>query len=181
MDLLKEISFTLTKTKAGKISAIAVKENYSISELIDLTFHKDDAIAFRAAWILEYIEVYFPARFLPHFESFNKIYSNQKNHSCQRHFTKIMMHFTSKKAPEIYQNALRDIDLESIVETTFSWLIDSKTPVAVKVNCLDILFDLSDKFDWIKDELKAQTEFLLRDGSAAMQSRGRKILGRLEN
>ena len=58
----------------------------------------------------------------------------------------------------------------------FEWLINLATPVAVRVNCLDILLNLRNEFPWIKEELQAQIEFYLRDGSPAMQSRGRKIL-----
>jgi len=140
---------------------------------------QDDSIAFRAAWVLEYIAVHYPERFMPVFADFLSMLPNQRNRSCQRHFTKILMLITDPRAPENYRDAYLGADRECLAETVFGWLIDPHTPVAVQVNCLDILYNLTGEFEWIKDELKQQTEFLLRDGSAAMQSRGKKILAKL--
>ncbi|HZG70744.1 MAG TPA: hypothetical protein VEY51_04330 [Chondromyces sp.] len=73
----------------------------------------------------------------------------------------------------------RDFDFEAVGEITFEWLINPETPVAVQANCLDILYNLSSHYDWIRDELVLQTEFLLKKASAAMQSRGKKVLRKL--
>ncbi len=140
---------------------------------------RDDSIAFRAAWVLEYIAAHYPERFIPVFADFLSMLPSQRNRSCQRHFTKILMIITDPKAPENYRDAYLCADRERLAETVFGWLIDPHTPVAVQVNCLDVLYNLISEFDWIKDELKQQTEFLLRDGSAAMQSRGKRILVKL--
>lgn len=140
---------------------------------------QDDSIAFRAAWVLEHIAAHHPERFMPVFADFLCMLPDQRNRSCQRHFTKILMIITDPKAPDNYRDAYLCADRERLAETVFGWLIDPHTPVAVQVNCLDILYNLIGEFDWIKDELKEQTEFLLRDGSAAMQSRGKKILAKL--
>ena len=61
----------------------------------------------------------------------------------------------------------------------FEWLINPHTPVAVRVNCMDVLYYMSPQFPWIKEELLAQIEFYLKDGSAALQSRGKGLLKKL--
>lgn len=66
------------------------------------------------------------------------------------------------------------------MEVVFGWLIDPDTPVAVQVNCLDILLNLCSHADWIAEELGTQTRHLLRRGSAAMQSRGKRVLAKLK-
>ncbi|HVW12722.1 MAG TPA: hypothetical protein VHB54_02800 [Mucilaginibacter sp.] len=71
------------------------------------------------------------------------------------------------------------MDLEPIVEKLFDWVIDSKVLIAVKVFSLEALFNLRGRYTWITDELKEQTTFLMRDGTPAIQSRGRKLLSRL--
>ncbi len=175
-ELLKELKQTLTKTKVEKLAGLAVKAKDSIEQILGLTFRPEQELAFRAAWILEHIFLANPTGFFEHLTGFVSAYNKQKNLSCQRHYTKIMMEITSGKVLPGSEKA----DFETVVETTFAWLIDDRAPVAVQVNCLDILYNLSSRFDWIKDELKAQTEFFLRDGSAAMQSRGKKILKKLK-
>jgi len=67
----------------------------------------------------------------------------------------------------------------AIIGTTFEWMVYPQTPVAVKVNCMDVLYNLKEIDGWIADELRAQIEFQLKDGSAALQSRGRKVLKKL--
>jgi|GEM_PF-5252458 hypothetical protein len=45
----------------------------------------------------------------------------------------------------------------------------------------DILLYFSKGHHWIQDELHSQVQFLLRDGSAAVQSRGKRILKKLKS
>ncbi len=148
--------------------------------LHEVCFHTaNESIAFYAAYVLEHIAFRYPERFIPVFNTFISRLPEQKNLSCQRHFTKILMAITHPKAPEIYQEAYSRVDRERLVETVFGWLIDPRTPVAVQANCMDILLYMSREFGWIREELKHQIEFLMRDGSAALQSRGKKVLEKL--
>ncbi len=171
--LIQKISKPIGKKEAGDLAS---KNAGSAHELIKLSLHPDYEIAFRAAWILEQIAFSQDAEFHTLASDFSRVYVKLKNESCQRHYTKIMMHLS---LPENIGHQLVGIDLEPIVETTFEWLIDPDTPVAVRVNCMDILYNLRKRYDWISDELGAQIQFQMRDGSAALQSRGKKVLHRL--
>ncbi|HEY0054444.1 MAG TPA: hypothetical protein VGB63_03720 [Pedobacter sp.] len=176
-ELLKEISQTLFKIKADKLASLLANID-SFKQILELTFYPKKEIAFRASWILETVYYKNPGAFLIHLDDFKSAYCRQKNLSCQRHFTKIMMDITLPNN-EVFEQLANTNNFEAVTETTFTWLSDQKTPVAVQVNCLDILYNLSGRYDWIKDELVFQTEFLLKNGSAAMQSRGKRILSKL--
>ena len=176
--LLKEISNTLVKAKVEKLAAVSSENSFSLSDLIDLTFYPKKEIAFRAAWILEHITQSDPKRFFPFIIEFLNRYPQQENPSCCRHFTKIMTGLTQSRRT----NDLRIPDgynMEPIVEKTFEWLINNRMPVAVQVYCIDVLFNLRHQFPWISEELKAEISFLLHDGSAAMQSRGKAVLKKM--
>ncbi len=136
-------------------------------------------LAFRAAWLLEYIAIHHPDRFLAIANTFLAQLTTQNNPSCQRHFTNILIRLTHPRASESFRRALQSANREQLVETVFNWFIDLRTPIAVQANCMDVLLYLSGEFEWIRDELKQQIEFLLRDGSAAIQSRGKKTLEKL--
>ena len=110
---------------------------------------------------------------IPNLPSFLDKYISQHNNSCL--FTKILVFFSGRERIEL----LNRYELSPVIETTFEWLINSETPVAVQANCLDILFNLRHKCDWVEEELKSQVVFMLRDGTAAMQSRGKKLLEKL--
>ncbi|SKB45894.1 hypothetical protein SAMN05660226_01442 [Parapedobacter luteus] len=178
--LFDRLAAAKVNIKAPNLVALAEDDTLSVETLHDICYdRKHGTIAFRAAWVLEYIATYHPKRFMPVLDTFMSRLPEQQNHSCQRHFTKIVMHITHPNAPTLYQEARSTINGERLVETAFGWLIDPRTPVAVQVNCMDILFNMRNEFEWIADELVQQTTFLMKDGSAAIQSRGKKILATL--
>ena len=171
--LIQQLEASLTKRGSQRIADICVSEPALMHELLLLSFHHEPEIAFRAAWILETSVLQYSERFKENIPVFLQRYEEQANNSCQRHFTKIMLHLLKTNAiPEQF-------DYNTIIEPTFAWLADEQIPVAVKANCMSILFILRKKDDWIEEELRAQIEFLMKDGTAAIQSRGKKILHKL--
>lgn len=152
-----------------KLAKVCVSKDLSLQELLKLTFHKDAVIAFRAAWILEHIML------TTHWSSEDILYFldhfyMQKNNSCRRHYTKLMCHiFKTYEMPD-------GISYDNIIECSLEWLVDPKVPVAVKANCIDILYALRDENNWLKEELTFQMQFMLMSGSAAIQCRAKKFL-----
>jgi len=172
-ELEKELSARQDRTRAAYLAVQCREGDFSYRDLIDLTFHRDVVLAFHAAWVLEHV---FLAGMAPgaDWEYFFKRYIDQRNRSCQRHFTKIAIYFFNKVPTEA------NADLESVIERTIEWLADESTPVAVKANCIDILFALRGKEEWLAEELTFQLEFIIRNGtSAALQSRTKKFLAKL--
>jgi hypothetical protein len=174
--LFSRLSKTLSKADAIKI---ALDKTRIPAELIHLSLSPQPEIAFRASWVLEQILYYRWDDLLPFLSDFISAYLIQKNRSCQRHFTKIMMYLTGSESPEGIKPMIGEHQ-DQIIEITFDWLIDSQTPVAVKVNCMDILLHFTKEQSWITEELHSQVQFLLKNGSAAVQSRGKRILKKLK-
>src|SRR5690606_4574082 len=96
----------LTKSKVREFASMASVGEVDINELLDLCFDQDTAIAFRASWILEHVVVHFPDQFIPLFFIFISRLSDQSNRSCQRHFSKILMHITSDDIIHPYDDVL---------------------------------------------------------------------------
>lgn len=170
--LFNRLSKTLGKAEAVKI---ALDKGCLPSDLISLSLCPQNEIAFRASWVLEQLVYYRWDDLVPFLPDFIKGYLIQKNRSCQRHYSKIIMYMTHPGSEIGIKHLLYEYK-EQITEITFDWLIDPETPVAVKVNCMDILLHLSKDNPWIADELHSQVQFLLKDGSDAVQSRGKRIL-----
>ena len=173
IQLEKRLSGPLTKLKMAKLAELCKTEPSVVPNLLAISsHHQEPKIAFRAAWLLESI-------LLSSFPSaddqllFVKYYPLQKHNSCRRHYTNIMLLFVRKG------HILTRSSLSDIIGQTAEWLIDKKTPVAVRANCIEILYYLRNEEDWIGGELKLQIELLLKDGSAALQSRGKKYLALL--
>lgn len=174
--LIKKLSQVLTKKKTVQL---AMNKACKPVDLIELSLFPRSEIAFRASWILEQLVHFRWEDLVPSLPDLISVYLRQENRSCQRHFTKIMMYLTHPESSQ-YIKSLIDSNQDKIIERTFEWLIDPETPVAVKVNCMDILLNLRSGSEWIPDELRSQVQYLLKDGSAAVQSRGKRILKKLK-
>lgn len=179
-ELRKQIAATLTKNKVLKLTEIVKRKDLKVKDLLDLTFDTNQQIGFRAAWILENLLLDDPTVVLESLDELLLWFPKVVNPSYQRHYAKIWMYVTSPKANPIIKSKLEATNLEPVVEICFDWLINPKVAVAVKVFCCEILFNLRNRYDWLTDELARKTEFLMKDGSAAMQSRGKKILKQLQ-
>lgn len=173
-DWILILSKSLNKRQVIDLSKLAA-ENKAAEQLIEMSFYPVNESAFRAAWVLENLFLLAKEDFMIAFKCFLDAYVNLKNRSCKRHFSKIMLEVLKDKHSAVWTQ----YDFEPVVETTFKWLIDPETPVAVQVNCMDVLFYLKERYSWIEEELKAQIVFLLKDGGAAMQSRGKRVFSKL--
>lgn len=178
-DLITQISSTIGKSKVLELSKILKQENFDLRELIDLTFNADKDVAFRAAWILENILLQSPTLYEADLQHLISHVAEIEHASCQRHYAKILLHLTKPKTPAGVKAMLDTADLEPVVEKCFDWLIDPHVKIAVKCFSQEVLFNLRDRFPWIKAELAEQVKFLMRNGSPGIQSRGKKILERL--
>ena len=175
-DLIKQITATIGKAKVVELSKILREQKFALNDLIDLTFYPDKNIAFRSAWLLENVFLINPESYLDHLDYLLKRFTYVNYASCQRHYAKIMMHITAPTATVAIKDILQQTDMESIIEKLFDWMIDPKVKIAVKVFAGDALLNLRDRYTWIAEELQNQIQFLMKNGTAAIQSRGKKIL-----
>lgn len=178
--LLEALKTTLHKTKVEKLAGIAASDGFSIKELIDLTFHPKEKIAFRAAWILEYVYCSRPAKLVAEASYFLDRFHLQNNPSARRHYGKILALMTKKNAAQAVKEVLDKYETERLVETTFSWLIDHQVPVAIKSHCLNILANLNRKHSWIREELLQTMDFLVDQESVAFYAKVKQIRKQLK-
>ena len=178
-ELIKKISGTIGKNRVLELTRLLKEADFALRDLIDITFHPDRAIAFHAAWILENAILQDQERCVDDLEYLLSRIKEIKHESCQRHYAKVVMHVTAKKAPKSIQQKLLSLDLEPVVEQCFDWMIDPEVKIAVKCFAGEALFNLRIRYPWVKEELANQLQFLMRNGTAAIQSRGRKLLGGL--
>src|SRR5579862_8927363 len=128
-DLIKQISGTIGKTKVLTLSRILKEHDFALRDLIDLSFSAERDVAFRAAWILENVFLQDPTRYETDLEYLVSRIKDVKHASCKRHYAKIMMHITAKKAPPVIRQKLQQLDLEPVAEQCFDWMIDPKVLV----------------------------------------------------
>lgn len=163
-----------------EVEALAAMETLSSKDLIDLSFHDDQQIGFRAAWILERIFSNHQYRFSPIAAYFLDKLPTQENLSVLRHYVKILAFMTHKRASIEVRKLVENYDTDHIVEVVFAWLIDEKIPVAVKSHCLNILANLIPKHPWVRNELIETMEFLVDQESIAFFAKVKQIRKQLK-
>ena len=156
-------------------TALIENNDVRVEDLLEISFHKKKEIAFRAAWMLEYLMVNKPAKFVGHIPELLALLPDQKNHSALRHYTKIVSLLTTKNVNEVYQKVMESLDLEPVIEILFEWLVKPATPVAVKVHCMQSLANLAWRHDWIKNELLETIDYLVDLESVAFFARAKMV------
>jgi hypothetical protein len=156
---------------------IALIENFelNVDDLIEISFHRKKEIAFRAAWMLEYIVKHKPLQFYPHVAAFILALHKQENPSAMRHFTKIMALMTDRKSNLLYTAALYTLDMNPVIELFFTRLVDPNTLVASKVHCMQTLANLAPQHDWIREELEETIDYLTEIESIAFFARAKMV------
>lgn len=164
------------------VDSTALIESYelNVDDLIDITFHKKKEIAFRAAWMLEYIVKHKPLQFYPHVAAFVLALPKQENPSAMRHFTKIMALMTDRRANLLYTAALYTLDMNPVIDVLFTRLVDPNTLVASKVHCMQALANLAPQHDWIRDELEEAIDYLTEIESIAFFARAKMVKKQLK-
>jgi hypothetical protein len=175
-ELIKQITNSLGKPKVLELGRILSEQQFALRDLIDITFYPDKTIAFRASWILENILLDDPLRYESDLNYLISRFKDVKYPGPQRHYAKILMHLTDPGMLSAIKTKLLVLDLEPAIEQCFDWMIDPKVKIAVKVFASEALFNLRHRYPWVAEELENQIKFLMRNGSAAIQSRGKKLL-----
>ena len=179
--LIEQISPSIGKTKVLSLCKVLKENKFDLADLINLTFHPDMGIGFRAAWILENLFLSAPQYYLEDIPYLLSKVKNIVNPACKRHYAKIILNLTDKNAASAIKKLLQKLDMEPIVEQCFDWAIDPEVKIAVKVFALESLYNLCNRYTWVKDELANQIQFLMRNGSPGIQSKGGKLLKLLAN
>ncbi|HEY9196567.1 MAG TPA: hypothetical protein VIM77_09890, partial [Mucilaginibacter sp.] len=122
-ELIKQITAIIGKPKVLELSRILKEQRFALDDMIDITFHADKAVSFRAVWILENVFLTDPESYLPSLNYLIERFKDVKHQSCMRHYAKIIMHITAPDAPASLQIKLKEIDFEPVVEQLFDWMI----------------------------------------------------------
>ncbi|WGQ08891.1 hypothetical protein QG516_20475 [Pedobacter gandavensis] len=155
------------------------KNDFTVKDVIDLTFHARKDLAFRAAWLLEHI--FFKYYCLgDHLEDFLSRFSQQMHPGPMRHYGKILAFLTGKQARGLQPGQLEKIDFEPLIGLMFDWLINEKVLVATKVHAMQALANLAPRYPWIKDELLETIAHLEDLESIAFFGRAKQVKKQLK-
>ncbi|EFK56841.1 hypothetical protein [Sphingobacterium spiritivorum] len=178
IELEKQIKRFLDVLKRNKQEYLSPIHSGKIDSraLFNLCFdYYDSNLPLHASWLLEkYVKAEPHQLQLLHADIITKL-NDVRIEGSQRIFGNILICILDKRSNIVLNSDQEEI----IIETIFNWMITPDKAVAVVANCFEILYYLSNKHSWVKEELAAQIEYFLKEGPPSIQSRGKKILSRI--
>lgn len=150
----------LSRQNINYITHFAEENPEAIEHLVALTFSSEEKLSMRASWTLEKLSERHPGILDEELPSLIKFLENVPFSSTRRTLSKVLMFH---EIPEAYEGMLLDFCI--------SMLESPKEPVAVKANCMTIIFNLLPKYPDLKNELFAIIEDQIPNNSAGFGAR----------
>lgn len=148
-------------------SAVAADERL-FNQLFQFVFSDDRRLAWRSCWIIDSASENSPALLADKLPRILEGMMSVTDGSLKRHFTRILCRY---QIPEEY--------LGAIVNRSFELLTPSE-PVAVRVNAMQLLYNITHQVPGLKGELISVIESLMDEGgSAGFINRAGKLLWQL--
>jgi len=177
--LIQHMSAAGGNITVAKLGRQLKRENFSLRELVDLTFHSDKEIALKSSRLLEYILFKFPENYYQDIEYFIERIEEVDNAARKKSYAKVLMHITSPEVPKEVRNKVKEINLERAVELCFLWMIDPKMLVSIRSSASEALFNMRHRYPWIAEELSKQLEFITRTATPNLLAKCNYILSYL--
>ena len=180
--IFERLRYSLRKNDVLNLAEIFSKQPGGVKQLFDLTTNSDNVLAFHSAWVLEHILIDNPELLQKWLIPIIEAIINTKNMSVQRHYAKIIKcTLESDVAKDILKLKKHQKKIELLIEVCFEWLINEKTPIAVKAHCMDILMHFAPNNDWISEELPHIVRLNMIDAGPGIASKSKKLLKKLHS
>jgi hypothetical protein len=173
--LIDALSQPVEHQMVNNLKRILETNQVTISDIFDVSLHHKKEVAFRAAWMLEYVLTSSPNSFKNYLDMLFKYLPKCRNQSVMRHYSKMVALLTSKNVNQAYLSEVKKVDFQPVTETLFKWLIEKNTLVATKVHCMQALANLSAEYKWIADELIQIIDYLEPKESIAFFARAKVV------
>lgn len=172
MNIHQEILREHSKANVDKIVNYIGADEELFAELIKLFLKGDSRTTQRTSWILSECAAKYPFQIKPYFKDFlEKINEPNLHESVRRN---IVRNWQFVEIPEEYLGEIYDI--------CFRYLSENQ-PIATIVFSMTVCHNITTRIPELKIELRFRIEDLLlkhQYGSAAIKSRGSKILAKLK-
>jgi hypothetical protein len=169
MNLSDQLLVDMSRKNADYILHYLNNDPKLFKELLDIMFNGSPPLPHRASWIVTLITDKYPELFKPYLKKIISYVENCDNSSIRRNLLRSIAEY---EIPEPLQGKLFDY--------CYKWLQSRFEPPAVKVHCMEILYNISQGEPDLKNELKLILEELSNHESPAVKSRCGKLLMKLK-
>jgi len=169
MDLRSQLADIPTGFGRDLLIEKVIRSETLFDELLHLTLHAKDPLAWRACWILDGSDEQQPGLARPCLVKIIKALPALKSKGSLRSLLRMLCRHD---IPEESQGLLIDL--------CFKYLTSELYPVAVKVHAMQIIYNHVLLYPELKDELVAVLEDQMDNNSVGFMSRGRRLIKQLE-
>ena len=138
------------------------------ARLMDIALYGKEPVVQRAAWAMDACLEKHPELLSPFVETIIDALPEFTNNGVKRQMVKAL---SVREIPEKYEGEM--------VNLSFHWLQSPDTPVAIKVHCMQILANITERHPDLAEELRTVIMEQIPRNSAGFSSRGRKILKKI--
>ena len=155
----------------SEIAAEAVGNNPKyFNEIVKMSIHEKAPLNWRAARVVLLCVEKNPKLFIPHVNEIAELFPTFKVDGLKRAYS----HILSKFIRQINEDFLSEI-----IETCFNYMLANEK-IAVKYNCMKLLFETCKFYPDLKGELKASIDFNLSEGIFKMNGAIKTIYKKLD-
>lgn len=170
MDIKEQLMTENSKSNAEYIANSIGNNREKYNSLWEIVKSESVTLSTRAAWVFEIISIKHSDIFESIISEVIYLLSKIKNRSVRRHLLKILS----------YKN-IPAADLGNLFDCCLNWVESPSEPVAVKVHCLQILYNISEIENDLKPELIAIISNQMERESSGFKARGQMLLEKLNN
>jgi len=139
--------------------------------VLDLALQKDSPINWRAARVVVLSTQKYPELFEPYTNLIAKKFPAFKNAGLKRVFPMALAFHKSK---------INDKNKIQLIDTCFKYTISENEDIAVRVNCMQLIYEIQKDIPELSTELKLTIELILQESeSHALKARAKMILKKL--
>jgi hypothetical protein len=151
---LKQHLLTFGAGELELLKSAVCNDQELFNQLYHWIFSDNRRLAWRSCWIIDTASEKQPDLLIDKIPEIVSGLSSTRDSSLKRHFTRILCRYG---IPEIYQVV--------VIDRCFELLVPSE-PAAVRVNAMQLLFNLSQDLPDLKGELRSVLEGLIDEGGS---------------
>jgi len=165
MNISDQLKAEISRKNTDYIAHYIGNDPEIFKQLIELLFNGAAPLPQRASWVVSTISDYNPELVRPYLK---KIVSHIEKFDHSGIRRNLLRYLAAEKIPEALQGKMYDV--------CYRWLQSRNEPPAVKVHCMQILFNISAQELDLRKELKLIIEELTDHESSAIKSRSRQLM-----
>ncbi|PRZ00094.1 hypothetical protein [Marinilabilia salmonicolor] len=168
MNWEKELNILLEERKISQVVDYLFSSPEEIPQLIGLTKHRKKKTAWRAAWVIDHLNMQKPGVVAPFYPEIIQILKSTSFDGVRRSLLKVMLGAPVEKR-----------DDGELLDLCFRWIVSPDIPIAVRVYSMQYVHDLLPEYPELKNEFRHSLLLALDDQSKGVKARAGRILSSL--